>query len=76
MIRSPAILLLAFVAGCDRTCDCSARDALYVAASDRSSYHRKSCEWGKKIALADLECFARKIDAEVDGHSPCKVCEP
>jgi len=48
----------------------------YVASSRSTKFHRPDCEWGKKIAPANLVKFKTVDEALDEGYEPCRVCRP
>jgi micrococcal nuclease len=48
----------------------------YVASARSKKFHRPDCEWGKKIAPANMVKF-KTVDEALDaGYEPCRVCRP
>jgi micrococcal nuclease len=48
----------------------------YVASARSNKYHWPDCEWGQKIAPANLIKF-KTVDEALDvGYEPCEVCRP
>lgn len=48
----------------------------YVASSRSKKFHRPGCEWGQKIAPANLVKF-KTVDEALDaGYEPCRACNP
>jgi micrococcal nuclease len=48
----------------------------YVGSSQGHVYHRKSCEWARKIAAAHRVPFASPEEARDAGYVACRVCRP
>lgn len=48
----------------------------YVASAKSNKYHWPDCEWGQKIAPANLIKFKTVDEALENGYEPCRVCKP
>jgi micrococcal nuclease len=50
--------------------------AAYVGSSRSRLYHRKSCEWARRIGTANRIMFDSAAAAREAGYAPCGVCHP
>ena len=48
----------------------------YVGSSRSRVYHRKSCEWARRIGAANRIVFRSAEAARDAGYAPCGVCRP
>lgn len=48
----------------------------YVGSKTGYRFHRPDCKFGKKISKGNLIRYESRIDAFMDGRSPCDECKP
>lgn len=48
----------------------------YIGNANSLKFHRPTCQWAKKISLANRVEFKSKQDAINQGYVACKVCKP
>jgi len=48
----------------------------YWSSGKAKSFHRPSCEWGKKIPADSLVKYATRDEALAAGKNACRVCNP
>jgi len=62
--------------GAGTTAKHPAAAAAYVGSSRSRLYHRKSCEWARRIGTANRIMFDSAAAAREAGYAPCGVCHP
>jgi hypothetical protein len=50
--------------------------ALFVGSRTSMTFHRASCEWGRKVSVRNRVTFASVADAKTKGYRPCRLCKP